>query len=193
MWDNKSMVGIMKRRDNIIIILQVILVLITLSCKDKNNEIKNIIINADETIEIKPYIDEKTELYNIFINGLFPNIDSSEEYIIKNKPYKIKKWPYYTLIDENEKCFEGEKWHEAMFLFWGGVIIFGEKITIISRIYDKSKNYVLEIINENGDIIMDGNIVVNNAKIRIIKDKVEIQYYNNDNEMIKELFEIEEL
>jgi len=188
------MLEIMKKKNSLIIILQAILVLIIISCKNKNNEMEDIIINDEiMEIEVENLPDNKTELYNIFINGSYTNLDSSEEYIIKNKPYKIKSWPYYTLIDENEKCFEGEKWHEAMFYFWGGVIIFGEKTTIISGIYDKSKKYILEIINENGDYIIDGNIIANNVKIKIIKDKVEIQFYNSNNELTKRLFEIEEL
>jgi hypothetical protein len=197
----------MKKKYILILILQVIFVLI-LSCKNRNNEIiegdnvrNNEIIEGDnvrnnEIIEVESvYVKEVTELYNLFINKSLTEIDSSEEYIIKNKPYKIKQWPYHILIFENEKCYDGEEWHEVMISFGGGIIIFGEKMTILSEEYHYIARigHYLTIIDENGNLIMDNKIIGNNTKIKIIQDKVEIQFYNSKNELVKYLLEIEDL
>jgi hypothetical protein len=154
----------MKRGYILILIFQIIFVLIIISCKNKNNE---------SSI----------------------GIDSSEEYIIKNKPYKIKRWPFHILILENEKCYDGEEWHEVMISFGGGIIIFGEKMTILSETYHYLARigHNLTIIDENGNLVVDNEIIGNNAKIKIIKDKVEIEFYNSKNELVKYLLEIEDL
>jgi hypothetical protein len=180
------MVKIMKKGYILGIILQLIFVLIIIvSCKGKYNgiiEVENV------------YSKEETEIYNIFINNLYTEVDSFEEYIVKNKPYKIKHWPFHILILENEKCYGTEEWHEAMTPFGGGIIIFGEKITILSEKYYYGEiRHNLIIIDENDNFVVNGEIVANNTKIRIIEDKVEIQYYNSNNELVKQLFEIEDL
>ena len=177
----------MKRGYILISILQVIFLLIIVSCKNKNNEIIKIEVE-------NVYNEEPTELYNLFINESSIEIDSSEEYIIKNKIYRIKQWPFHILILENEKCYEGEEWHEVMIPFGGGIIIFGEKMTILSETYHYFKRvaYYLTIIDENNNLIVDNEIIGNNTKIKIIKNKVEIQFYNSEKELIKYLLEIED-
>jgi hypothetical protein len=187
------------KKGYILILILLIFFLLILSCKNRNNEIIEVEnVKNNEIIEIEVesvYVKEVTELYNLFINKSPTEIDSSEEYIIKNKPYKIKKWPFHILIFENEKCFDGEEWHEVMISFGGGIIIFGEKMTILSEEYHYIARigYYLTIIDENGNLIMDNKIIGNDTKIEIIQDKVEIQFYNSKNELVKYLLEIEDL
>jgi hypothetical protein len=130
-------------------------------------------------------------LFFLNVIGLY-----ADENIIINKPYKIKSWPFHIFIWENEKCFDGEEWHEVMIMLWEGIIIFGEENIILSETYRTAKNekdYVLTIIDENKKVISNGNIVGANCKVEINGYNIIIEFYNMNNELVKQIMEIENI
>ena len=142
--------------------------------------LENIKINCFITILLVFFFLSYSSLYSI------------ENGIIINKPYKIKNYNFHIFILENEKCFDGEEWHEVMIPFKEGIIIFGEKITILSETYyyGPTKN-VLTIIDENDYLIIEGKIIGRNAKIKVFNENIELQFCNGNNELVKYVFEIE--
>jgi hypothetical protein len=133
-------------------------------------------------------------LYNILNIESYNKIDFSNGLIQLNNSYKISRRSSHIFILENDKCYEGEEWHEVMIPFGGGVIIFGENITIFSeRSHFNPIKYQLNIIDENKNLIVNGNITHKNVEIGVINETIVIQFINDNNELVKYLFEIEDI
>ena len=179
----------MKRKHVLTIIFFIIFVLVILSCRSNVNIINNESIKVENN-----YINYMTELNDLLNIDSYDEIDFSKKYIIKNKPYRIKHWPFHIFILESEKCFDGEEWHEVMTEFGGGVIVFGENFIIITEYYSKPNVYVLSIFDYNGNHYnQNGEKINSRIKIGTINEKIIIQYINEKNEIVKYIYEIEEL